>query len=513
MKAHKQDSDRVGLRIALEDNPKTLPTEPLWLPFDPNSYGDFGGEVSTVARQTINASRQRQKGPVVDLDASAAFELDLTQNNFAQLCDSFFFAEKRVKDELNITAVVEDTTDSFTVESGGASLEAGDLIFSQGLENNPNNGLHLVTGVPTATSVPVTSELVAAADQSGLLRRVGYQFASGDASVDVSGDFPRLVLGTKDPRELDLNVGEYVVLGGDLTAESFNTTENNTIARVRSVDETSIEFDKTDSLMANDAGAGKTIRVFFAPRVVKNESNPDLIQMFTHQLERTLGVPDRSEPEKRQADYVVGAVGSEWELSMPTAGKVTMNMTYTAMDYQLREADEGPKSEDVGANAPDLNPEDAYNTSNHFTRVRVSPVVEADAHPEPLFMFLNELSIRINNNVTPNKGLGVLGAFDMSAGLFEVGGSANAYLADLSAQKAVRENQDITIDLHLMKTNHGISLDIPLCTLSDAKPNVEGGQAITVPVTIEAASGAKIDPGLDHSMMMMFWDYVPDHAS
>ena len=80
-KATKIDSNVTGLRIAKESSPGVLPVTPIWLPAEPNSYSDFGAQVTTVARNPITAGRSNKKGVVTDLDASAGFVEDITQKN------------------------------------------------------------------------------------------------------------------------------------------------------------------------------------------------------------------------------------------------------------------------------------------------------------------------------------------------------------------------------------------------------------------------------------------------
>ena len=132
--------------------------------------------------------------------------------------------------------------------------------------------------------------------------------------------------------------------------------------------------------------------------------------------------------------------------------------------------------------------------------------------PTPLFTFLQELNFSVNNGVSPNKAQGRIGAFEHSTGNFVVSGSVNAYFGNVSAIATVRASSRVTLDAHYVKTNAGLSFDMPLVKLSDGRANVEKDAPIFIPLNFRAGAGCPIDPNLDHTLLMVFWDYLPDLA-
>ena len=352
-------------------------------------------------------------------------------------------------------------------------------------------GSTLVTETP-----PATANIV----------NVGLQGTAGDLDVDATGNLPTLTSTTIDFTTLGLIPGEWIFIGGDLAADQFTNAVNNGFARIRSIAATILTLDKTPATMVTEASTTETIRLFFG-RVLKNETGT-LIKRRTYQLERTLGAPDDTLPAEIQAEYVEGAVPSEFTLNVASADKLTADLAFVGIDNTQID---GPTSLKSGTR-PAIVEADAFNTSSDFTRIKLSTVSSVDSNVTALFAFATEISININNNLTPNKAVSVLGAFDVTAGQFVVSGSLTAYFSNVSAVSAVRNNANITIDLIMAKSNAGIAIDIPLITLGDGRLNVEQDQAITLPLSLAAASGVSIVATLDHTLLMVFFDFLPTTA-
>lgn len=506
--ANKIDSNVTGLRFAEETSIKQLPVTPDWYPLEPNGYNDFGGQISTVARNPINPSRQRKKGVTTDLDASGGFGQDLTQTGLTRLLQGFFFADLREKAAtaptngagVTLTAV-DGTGDSYDAASGLDIFEPGQLIFAQGFSVPANNGLKEVATV-SATSVGVTGSLTAETPPAAArLSVVGYQLPAGEVNIDVSAGLPRLVVaggGTTDFTDWGLVPGEWIFLGGDTSTHRFATAGNNGFARVRRVEAGFVEFDKTGSTMADETGTAVELRVFVG-NVLKNEDDPALIKRRSYQLERTLG----NDGNGTMSEYLVGAVPNELSLQIRQADKVTVDMGFIATDNEQRDGTTGPKT----GNRPSLPESPAFNTSSDFSRIKMHILDAGQSNPNPLFAFLTELTLTINNNVQPNKAVAVLGAFDVSSGTFEVSGNVTAYFANIAAVQAVRDNADVSLDFALVKDNAGMVWDIPLIALGEGRLSVEQDQPITLPLSMDAAESEA-----GHTLLFNEFPYLPNAA-
>lgn len=577
----KIDSNITGLRYAEERCLGELPPNPIWRALEPNSYSDFGSNITTVARNPINPSRQRKKGVVTDMDASGGFNQDITIGNTTDLLQGFLFADARerpttdslVKGRLPVSAVagaaktytfanvnvlsaavaVGGTNykvgDVLTVTGGtGAARSArlyvsainpstgavtalavddpgvygalpanpaattgglgtgatvtltagtsmtfvvGDIVLASGFSLAANNGIKTLATV--ASGVLTVSEVLAdeaAPPADAMVRTIGRRFATADISVVMNGKLPRLTTAAGNFTTFGFIPGEWVYIDG--------LTNNVGFARISAIAAGYIEFDKTDWAPVAEVGTGKTATLYYG-MIIRNEADLALIKRTSYQIERTLGQDEVG----TMSEYLIGAVANEFTLNVAQADKVTVDMTFVAIDNEQRDGTQGVKA----GSRPALVVEDAYNTSSDFSRIKMASVDPLDPNPLPLFAFATDMTLTINNSITPNKAIGVLGGFDTSAGTFEVGGSITAYFASIAAVKAVRNNADITLDFIMVKAGKGLLFDVPLLSLGNGRLAVEQDQAITLPLD---TSGAENKFG--NTLTVQVFPYLPASA-
>jgi hypothetical protein len=489
--ANKIDSNITGLRYAEEvlGTLGVLPGSPVWYPLEPNSYGEFGPQISTTARAPITPSRQRKKGVVTDLDATAGFQNDFVQESLYDMMQGFMYADWREKPNAEPSAV---TGTAYTVTTPlGSSFASGDLVWAEGFTTPANNGLKVATG-STATTVVVSGLTAEASPPAGAkITKVGAQASSGDVEVDVTGTVVSLTSTTLDFTDLGLIPGEWLFIGGDATATQFDTAANNGFARVLSVAANALVLDRQPGTMVTDAGAAKTIQLFVG-HAIKNESDPALIKQRSYQMERSLG--------SAGFEYIKGCVANTMEIKVSTADKVMVDLGFIGIDAEYRTVADGAKT----GSRPDVPDQEAFNSSSDFSRLRMLNEDTAAT----LFTYLTELTVTINNNVTPSKAIGTLGAFDVTAGDFVAAGSVTAYFTSVEAIQAVRDNDDISLDFAMVKENAGWVFDIPFISIGDGRPQVEKDTEIKLPITMEGAE----HPTLHHSMMAVSFTYLPTAA-
>lgn len=504
-KSYKLDSNATGLQYTEEECPSQLYSNPVWFNLYPNSYSDFGGQISTIVSNPISQSRQRRKGVTSDLEASGGFNQDLAFGSSRRLLQGFFFAdtrEKRTTWPMNGNRYSASRIDTNGIEFSG-TLSIGflqnELVSITGSKNPDNNKVVALGANPNVVNRVSIQGLQATTDDTGVvIRSVGYQFPQGSVELQKVGDLVQLFRssGSQDFSQMGLIPGEWIYIGGDEPNSSF--TNHKGFARIKTIYTNALLFDKVDFDVSAESGAGKTIRIYWGD-VLRNEEDPSKLKRRTYQLERYLG----RDKDGEMTEYLIGALPNELTINVAQADKISMDLSFVAADIEQRDGKQGRKT---GTRVVDP-AESIYNTSSDFNRIKLALVSDSHAAPEPLFAYATEMSLSINNNVSQVKAIGVMGSIDSTAGTFEVGGSMTAYFADVRATRAIRQNASVTLDMIMAKENKGMLIDIPLLTLGDGRINIEQDQAITLPLEI---NGAQSDFG--NTITFQHFHYLPDIA-
>lgn len=504
-----QLSNVTGLRVAREASLKVLPGTPDWVPADPNSYSDFGGEIRNLARNPIRDDRQQAKGVTVALSAAGGWNCDYVFPSLKSVLPSFFYADYRSRGEFGGNGQITGVTAStFTAASGLTIFEVDKLVLAAGFSKVlGNNGLKRVTNSAAGVLTVAETMVAEAAPPTGAtLVEVGQQFAAGTVDVSAAGPLPTLTRTTGSWITDGYVPGEWIYIGGDAAITRYSNAANNGWKRVRAVTALVLTIDKSQQAMVTEADATQTIQIFYG-RILKNEQQPLIIRQSV-QLERQLGPTDAAIPAQVQSEYVIGAVGNELTFRYKPQDKLMCDLSLVACDVEYRTGVEGLKA----GNRPKLEEKKAFNTSSSVRRCKLASVSSTDVAPTPLAGQVLSLDMAIKNNVKGIAVIGSLGFFELVAGDFEVTADINALFITIDACVAVRNNADVTLDILQVQGNTALAIDMPLVCLGDGRANVEKDEPITIPLNLQAASGQEVDDALDHTLLMSFFDFVPNIA-
>lgn len=481
-------SNGTGLAIAEEviGSPGVL-SSPVWIPLEPNTYAEFGGQTKLTPRNPITSSRQRKKGVVTDLDVAGGFNSDFVTETLSRLFQGFLFADWRYKTNLVPTAV---SGTQYTVASGGAGFLVNSLLFAENHEIAGNNGLKLVTA-STGTTISAAGLAIETPPADAKVTRVGHQGASGDLVMTVAGGVATLESTALDFTTLGLIPGEWIWIGGDASANQFATAACNGSYRIASIAADAIVFDRTPGVPTADAGTGKTLRFFFG-HVLKNEADASLQKLRTYTVERQLTTT--------QFEYIKGCAANTMAIDIKKADKITLDISVVGLTTERAASAKAGTREAM----PNQN---AFNSSTSFTRLRFND----DSTGVSLASYVDELKLTIDNGIDPVKAVSALGGIDINYGDFMVSGSMNAFFTTYAAVDAVLNNDDCSIDMLLVdrageqRLPVGWLIDVPLMALGDGRLKVEKDTPIMIPLSYDAAA----HPTLDHTMMVIDFSYLP----
>lgn len=503
-------SNETSLLYAVEASLGVLPgtdgDAAIWKTAEPNSYSDFGGSTSLVARQPINQDRQRKKGKVVDISAAAGYTHDYTRYNSEDQLESFMFAATRRKTNAAVTAV---SGASYTV-ADGTVFAAGHLVYASGFSTAANNGLKLVTavGATTVSVAGLTAE--ASPPAAAKIALVGIQLDADDMAITNPTTLPVLTQSTFDLTTLGLVAGQWVFVGGDTTATKMGTAGNNGFKRIKSISATALVVDLTETAMsAETLSGGETLQIFFGD-FLKNEKG-SLVVTKSLQFERQLGAPDDGSTDL-QAEYVKGCVGNTLTINYPEAGLITFDMGFTPLSTELIAAGDTLKS-DAGASLVETTEGEGYSTTSDLKAAVLYGCDASKAYNPALFAYATEAKVNINNNVSVDKALSVVGGFDVTPGTFDVGGEIEAYFVTVEAVQAVQNNDDIGFYMAMFVDNAGIVIDMPLVALSGGRPDIALNEPVKLPLEKQAATGKKFGAYLDFTLGLTVFNYLPTLAN
>lgn len=468
-----------------------------WRQWEPNTINQLGPTIATVARNPISKRRQRRKGSITDLDSAVELEMDLTRDAFMDLIEGFMFSSFQSGPASFVpTAVVAGGSGGYTVASGGA-LAANTLIYVRGCSVASNNGLKLVALGSTGTNIRVDSLTGEASLPSNATVEVcGVRGASGDLTVDSSGRITSTVL---DFTTLGLTAGQYIWVGGESTTNQFalqaSASQNYATARLTIVAANLLTLDKRLKTFATDAGTSKLVDIYFG----KHVKNVDVDNGFY--LERSFHIeaayPNLMAGPLTGYEYAIGNYSNQLQLNMPITDKATMTVGFIGTNTEAITS-----TRKTGASSALVPVQTAsYNTTQDFNRLRITQLDEAGLTTD-----FKDLTITLNNNVSPEKVLGVLGARYMNTGNFELDIDGQFLFSDEDVVVAIRDYTTVTMEWCVRNDDGGILFEVPAMTMGDGAREFPANESVLIGATCQAFQ----DPTYGSSLMVSMFPFMPN---
>lgn len=391
-------------------------------------------------------------------------------------------------DANNIT--LGTTSLSFTLVS---NIAANTLLFARGFSTSANNGLKVAASGSTATNIRVDSLTaeVPTATQNATLEIAGVQASVGDLDVDSSG---RITSSTLDFTTLGLTVGQMIHVGGQAAGTRFTTAANYGFARITAIAANLLTLDKKSQAFVTEANTTSTVQLLWG-RFIRNLA-ADNARYLTRFFQFELATPGLGSAGQTAYEYPKDNLCNEVSFSLPLTNKASMQLGFMGKDTIVPTT-----TRKSGASSP-LVPvqRDAFNTTPDVARLRVQAVDETGISTD-----FKELTLTINNNVSPEKVIGTLGAAYMNVGTFDVSIEATLLYTSADVVSAIRANSTVGLDFVLRGDDGAVGVDIPSLTLSSGDKSFPLNES----VTISTPGNAHEHPTLGTSLAVTVFPFVP----
>lgn len=502
-------TNEISLQVAIEASLATLPGSPIWDLLEPNTINSFGATITKTARNPISKLRQRRKGTTTDIESGVEFEADLTGDHFKKLAEGFVFAafssfngDKIQAGALFQDLVAETTGSQFQHDALAGAIPVGRLVYSRGFDIAGNNGLAVVSGVPTTTVTPVTgltlTDEVPGNTSGAILEVAGVRTGVGDIDITVTGTTGSLTSTVLDFTTLGLIVGQLIYVGG-LTATNRFASGRHGSARVTSIAANALGLDKIRTTPAatalqTEANTTQALDILFG-RFLRNVDVDDADYLEqSYQFE--LAYPNLGGVGTDGYEYAKGNYSDTMSVNLPGQDKATVTFGYVGTDT--------PSATTVRASgaATPVEPVEttAYNTSTDLARLRLE-----NADEDGLTTCFKSMTITLANGVTAEKCLGSLGALGLNTGNFLVDIEAQATFDNVEVTEAIRNNETVTLDWVTKNGDGAIGWDLPALTLGGGDKEFPVGETVRINLTGEVFA----DPILGTSIGLSLFPVYP----
>lgn len=343
----------------------------------------------------------------------------------------------------------------------GTSVKANHLIRLSGFTNSGNNSIFKVAS-STATTIVSSGLVNETAPTTARIKVVGFEGNSGDITATAGG----LASTALNFTTLGLTVGQWIKIGdADNTAFSFGTSANNGWARITAITATALSLDNLPSGWGVDAGASKTIRVWFGD-TLKNG-----VIRTSHSLERSF-------LSQATPTHIIqrGMVVARMTTSLTSGRQITGGFEFMGISAAQGTTPNG--------GTYDPTPTSRVMTAN----VSVGRIGEAGvtlSSPN----WARRLEFTLENNLRIIESLGVVGGVEMGVGELAITGTLETYFGSNALYSKLLNGTQSNLSCRVQQDNQAWIMQFPRVTFTDGAPNAGGkNQDVTLPLQFGASA-------------------------
>jgi len=497
-------TNKSALAFSPESSPGVLPGSPQWFRLQPNTIKTFGAVIKSVTREPIDITRQSQPGTIVDLDSSVEFEHDLTTDSITKLMEGFvgaeavnlnlyFLARPAVASGATYTIPGATTSQAGKLQYGATGPKT--LLFAAGYANATNNGLK-VLAADTGTSGTVLAVSGTLVDETpptnAYIALAGIRANTADLQIVVSAGVATITSGHGGGTAIDFTT--IGITAGQFIYAKFPLGEG--YLRVTSIVAETITGDKLSAALITDTAAGVTVDLYYG-RFIRNvdvDQNADDKRYIERTYTFELFLPDAYGVGTHGYQYSPGNYFNSLSFNVPLTSKAVLDCSFIGIDTEnptsTRKTNAATPTMPIGRTA--------FNTSTNIVNLRTTGLAASDT-------YFKSLSLKINNNASPEKVLGRLGAAVIDMGRFKVEIQSNVIFAGPDIITNIRNNVTCTMDFLLRNENGAIAVDIPSLKFSGGGRTYPQDKSVLMDITANAHQ----DDSLGTSIGISLFQYLP----
>ena len=295
-----------------------------------------------------------------------------------------------------------------------------------------------------------------------------------------------------------VHIGSVEDLGADVINGFQNANANDMVgyARVVSIATGSVVFDKvSEALQFTDSTAPTTAVDVLFGEFIRNRAvdHADYLER-SFQFELTSpglgGTPAGSAADRYE--YSKGNYCNTVGFGLPLTDKAVATFAFIGTD-----TDSPTATRLTGASTARNPPQRAaFNTSADIARLRIT-----EADEDGLTTDFKSLVLNLNNNVSPEKAVGTVGAKYVNFGNFFVNLETQLIFTNEAVIQKIRDNETVTMDFVIGNSDGVIAVDIPSMILGGGGREFPRGESVLINLTCEANDDNPFDSSIGVSII------------